>query len=220
MYDSTRLFYYLRKLLWVNAILAVALATGIWSFLPSMSTFRAASIAVIVVSMLLFALGETQLFPRLCRMPVVWRMFPNIDGDYNVEISSNWAQIRARSEDHSSNVTGNGNVSLFKKVGTARISCRLTCIDMRMEMDDEHMTSETISCSLQSAPGKRNKNLYYVYESRISVPNGTDSDRHLGAGRLTIPEERRPTILRGNYWTDRNWHKGSNTAGQVVLRRV
>ena len=219
MYDSKRLFSYLRKLLWLNAVLAIVLASGFWELVPGMSDFRAASIAVIAITVLLFALGETWLFPRICRMPAVWRMFPDIDGQYLVEISSNWSVITSRSNGRSADMTADGDDSLFRKVGKATISCRLTRIDIRVEMDDEYLTSETIVCSLQRESGKRNANLYYVYDSHVSTPKNTDSDRHLGAARLTIPEESRPTLLKGNYWTDRNWHKGLNTAGQILFRR-
>ena len=97
---------------------------------------------------------------------------------------------------------------------------RLTRIDMSLTMDDGYLTSETVTCSLRRDRGERRPVLFYIYESHVSAPKNTDSDRHLGAARVTIPLERRPKVLEGNYWTDRNWHLGLNTAGRIRLRRV
>ena len=150
----------------------------------------------------------------------MWRLFPNIDGEYQVEISSNWSVIKARNEGREAAVSPEGDVELFAKVGKATITARLTRIDMSLVMDDGYLSSETVTCSLRREKSERRPVLFYVYESRISAPKNTDSDRHLGAARVTIPLKRQPDVLDGNYWTDRNWHLGLNTAGQIKLCRI
>ncbi len=74
--------------------------------------------------------------------------------------------------------------------------------------------------ALRRDMGERRLVVFYIYESHVSAPKNTDSDRHLGAARVTVPLEGRPVVLEGNYWTDRNWNLGLNTAGRIRLRRV
>tara|TARA_R110000787_G_scaffold42334_3_gene104116 strand:- start:580 stop:1242 length:663 start_codon:yes stop_codon:yes gene_type:complete len=220
MFDSIGLAKFLKAVLYLNAALAIALATDFFGLLPDVPYVSAASISVITVSALVFVIGQTALFPKLCRLPGMWRLFPNIDGEYEVEISSNWSVIKARNEGREPEVSSDGDVALFNRVGKATIMARLTRIDMSLTMDDGYLTSETVTCSLRRDRGERRPVLFYIYESHVSAPKNTDSDRHLGAARVTIPLERRPKVLEGNYWTDRNWHLGLNTAGRIRLRRV
>ena len=109
---------------------------------------------------------------------------------------------------------------LFNRVGKAKISARLTRIDETLSMEDEYLSSETVTCSVQRHRRERKSVLFYVYDSSVSTPKKTDSQRHLGAARLSIPLERCPKVLAGNYWTDRNWHLGLNTAGHIRLTRI
>lgn len=220
MFDSIGLLKFLRAVLYVNAALAIALATDFFGLLPDVPYVSAASISVIAVSALLFLVGQTPLFPWLCCLPVMWRLFPNIDGEYEVEISSNWSVIKARNEGREPDVSPDGDVALFNRMGRATITARLTRIDMSLRMDDGYLTSETVTCSLRREKGERRPVLFYVYDSHISAPKNTDSQRHLGAARVIIPLDRRPMVLEGNYWTDRNWHLGLNTAGRIRLRRI
>lgn len=204
----------------LTAFLAIALATNFFGLLPEIPYVTATSIYVIMISAILFVIGETPLFPKLCRLLGMWRLFPNIDGTYEVEVSSNWSVIKALNEGHEPEVSSDGRVALFKRVGKATITARLSRIDMNVAMDDGYLTSETVTCSLLRDKGERQPVLFYIYESYVSEPKNTDSDRHLGTARVTVPLEREPTVLVGNYWTDRNWHLGLNTAGRIRLRRI
>lgn len=220
MFDFIGLSKFLRGVLYVNALLAIALATDLFGLLPDIPLLSAASISVLSVSALVFLIGQTPVFPRLCGLPLIWRLFPNIDGEYEVEISSNWSVIKARSEGRKPEVSEDGDVALFNKMGTMTITAHLTRVHVRLKMDDDYLTSETIFCSLRKVQGEQSPTLFYVYESFVTVPKNTDSQRHLGAARVKIPLERRPTVLEGHYWTDRNWHQGLNTAGKIRLRHV
>ena len=96
MFGSVGLVTFLKSVLYLNAALASALAANFFGLLPSIPVVSQVSVSVIAVSALLFVLGETTIFPRICSIPCVWRLFPNIDGEYAVEISSNWSTIKAR----------------------------------------------------------------------------------------------------------------------------
>ena len=220
MFDSMGLATFLKVVLYANAVFAVALASDFFGLLPPMPYLSQVSISVIAVSALSFVAGQTPVFPWLCRRPGVWRVFPNIDAEYTVDISSNWSIIEARSAGRQPDMSPEGAPVLFNRVGKAKISARLARIDMTLAMDDGYLSSETLTCSLQRHRGERKPVLFYVYDSHVSAPKSTDSQRHLGAARLSIPLERCPKVLEGNYWTDRNWHQGLNTAGQIRLTRI
>ena len=220
MFGSVGLAKFLKGVLYVNAALAIMLANNFFQLLPDIPDISTVSISVIAVSAFLFLVGQTKFFPWLCGLPIVWRLFPNIEGEYEVEISSNWSIIKTRNEGRKPDVSPEGDVALFKKMGIANITARLTRIDMSLTMDDRYLTSETVACSMQRDEGEHKPVLFYVYEGDVATPKNTDSQRHLGAARIAIPLERRPMVLEGNYWTDRNWHKGLNTAGHIRLRRT
>ena len=220
MFDSVGLSAFLKVVLYVNAVLAVALASDLFGLVPSMPFFSQVSVSVIAVSALVVVVGQTPVFPWICGLPGVWRLFPNIDAEYAVELSSNWSIIEARNAGRQPDISPEGAPVLFNRVGKAKISARLAQIDMTLVMDDKYLSSETLTCSLQRHRGERKPVLFYVYDSHVATPKCTDSQRHLGAARLSIPLERCPKVLEGNYWTDRNWHKGLNSAGHIRLTRI
>ncbi len=220
MFDSMGLAAFLKAVLYVNAALAIALASDFFGLAPPIPFLSQVSIPVIAVSALVFFVGQTFVFPWLCGLPGVWRVFPNIDAEYTVDISSNWSIIKARTEGRQPDTSPDGAPVLFNRVGKANVKARLARIDMTLDMDDRYLSSETLACSLQRHRGERKPVLFYVYDSHVSAPKSTDSQRHLGAARLSIPLERCPKVLEGNYWTDRNWHQGLNTAGHIRLTRI
>ena len=220
MFDSMGLASFLKVVLYVNAALAIALASDLFGLMPPMPLVSQVSVSVIAVSALVFFVGQTPVFPWLCGLPGVWRVFPNIDAEYTVEISSNWSIIEARNSGRQPDMSPEGAPVLFNRVGKAKLSARLARIDMTLVMDDRYLSSETLTCTVQRHRGERKSVLFYVYDSHVSAPKSTDSQRHLGAARLSIPLERSPKVLEGNYWTDRNWHQGLNTAGQIRLTRI
>ena len=220
MFDSMGLAAFLRVILYVNATLAVVLASNFFGLPSPMPFFTQVSASVFGISALLFVVGQTSIFPRLCTLPGVWRLFPNIDAEYAVEISSNWSIIEAYNAGREPDVSPEGAQVLLNRVGKAKISARLTRVSMTLTMDDRYLFSETVICSVQRHRVERKPVLFYVYDSNVSVPKNMDSQRHMGAARLSIPLERCPKVLDGNYWTDRSWHLGLNTAGHIRLTRI
>jgi hypothetical protein len=207
----------LRSILYLNAVLAIALLVQSWSLLPEQSIWWVLSMLVLSACALFFLAGQTAVFPLLCRLPWLWRLFPNIDGDYRVEVCSNWSAIKTglahpATDDHQ------GGIAVFNKMGVARIRVRLASVDMRL-VRDGCPCSETVMCSPRKDRKTRSTVLFYIFDS-VPPDAKTLDQRHLGAAQLRIPPERFPKILEGVYWTDRNWHKGLNTAGNIRLRRM
>lgn len=225
MYQLIGISKVLKAYALTTAFLAVALATNLWGYFPFLEQLHLNEIsaAVVIVTGIAGILGETPLFPVLCRwVPFFWHLFPCIEGEYTVEIASNWALISRRNNPDSdlSDTTSNNEETLFKKAGKATIKARLLSIHIKLEMDDEYSTSHTVACSVLPSANGAEPTLYYIYRNVSPVPKLTDSESHFGAARISVPRSRYPSTLKGTYWTDRNWHQGLNTAGQVRFQRT
>lgn len=218
MYQALGAANLLRNVLYINAFFAAVLATSLWGWLPDTPLLRAVSLSVLVTMAVLYGVGQTALFPRICRLPFLWHLFPDIDGDYDVEIASNWSLIQAREQGKPPTHTDTGPL-LFRKSGALNIRARLFTIDLHLTMDDKYLTSDTVVCSVKKEPGEARPSLSYIYRAKVLQPQGTDSSQHFGAARIEIPKQRKITVLEGTYWTDRNWHQARNTAGGITLRR-
>ena len=207
----------------LTAGLAVGLTTNFWGYVPVLQQLpmNEISMTVLLVTAVVGLLGSSPAFPIVCRLPLLWRIFPCIDGNYIVEVSSNWALINQRSQGNISPSTEKYDDSdlLFKKTGKATIKARLLSVHVKFETDDEYSSSNTIVCSATPGTGGAQPSLYYIYQNHTPVPQATDSEYHFGAARISIPCEKCPSILEGTYWTDRNWHRGLNTAGRIRLTR-
>lgn len=184
-----------------------------------MSIFRAVPLSALATMAALSLLGQTPLFPHLCRLPLVWRIFPDLDGRYAVEIASNWSLIQAREQGQSQEIIPTVGDLLFKRTGTLTITARLFSIQIHLEMDDRYLTSDTVVCSVRKEGGESRATLSYIYKAKILAPQTTDSSHHFGAARIEVPSQRKVDVMEGSYWTDRNWHQARNTAGRITLRR-
>lgn len=150
MYRSYGLTGFLKPFLIFNSLLAALLANDHFRWFADLPAMSKITLPVLVVSAIAYLVCETSLFPKLTKLPLVWRMFPNIDGEYEVEISSNWSIIQAMMEGEKPDITPEGNVTHLKRTGKAKITTRLTRIDMSLIMDDGYLSSEVITCTLRS----------------------------------------------------------------------
>ena len=210
---------FLRWALTINAVLVTLLATLVLDVFPTFPIPSLVPLSVAAVSLSFLVLGQTRLFPKICRLPGVWKLFPNIDGTYDVEVASNWPGSEPSQSNRQAPDGPTNKPDLYRKRGTIEIVARLMSVQVRYSSNDGYSWSETVACSLYKNRESRLPTLYYIFESTSDEPELTDNQSHLGAARLIIPCERQPNTLKGHYWTDRNWHIGKNTAGSIVLRR-
>ncbi|WP_184123302.1 hypothetical protein [Roseospira marina] len=204
--------------LYVNAAIVIFVALDPFGVFSSINIVSIVSISVAVLSLGVLALTQW-VFPTLCRQPLMWRLFPDIDGDYDAEMSSNYPMLKAMADGHSTEELKTENLRL-NVMGTVSIRTTLTNISMTFSAKNKYSTSEVLSCSLQRGRGNCPHRLYYVFEGRVKDPETTDTRSFLGAGCIDIPRERRPKVLDGEYWTNREWHNGLNTAGLVRFTRL
>lgn len=201
--------------LYTNALLAVMLAALLFAELPP---DLGLALKILAVCAVLYLVGETALFPMLSRLPALWRLLPNIDGEYLVEVRSNWPLLK-RGLPASESTCFEREASIYSKIGKARIETRLMGFRMRLISRRGRKCSEAVVCVLRRDKGSNLPVLFYIFDSAFSDAK-TGYQRHLGAACLSIPAERCPTILEGTYWTARDWQEGLNTAGRIRFRRL
>jgi len=101
------------------------------------------------------------------------------------------------------------------------ITADLFRISMKLVTGDNYSASYTLAVRPQAKGPLGFPRLLYLYQNETSVPVNTDSSSHVGAAFLDIKKEPSGQLtMEGLYWTGRNWTKGLNTAGQIVLRRA
>lgn len=158
-------------------------------------------------------LGETFIFPWICKLPVVRTYFPPIDGEWDVTLQSNWGAIeRLR-----------GNLEVEEKItrqGKVKIFSRFFRVRMQFEAKDRYSKSSTVCVAIQRDCQHGTIELDYIYENLTSNPKISDCSRHNGAARVQVRDENGQLSMEGVYFTDRNWSHGLNTAGYISFERT
>lgn len=165
---------------------------------------------------LLFALGETPLFPWICRLSLIGQIFPDVDGRWVGYTESNWPQIAAR-------INGDGQAAapaVQRTPVTVIVKARLVRVHLTLESDTHYSKSQTIAVTVMKHGADDCVRFAYIYENYTSKPETTDSGHHYGAACVDLFNRNGSQCLDGNYWTNRNWMKGLNTAGRIVLSRA
>jgi hypothetical protein len=192
-------------------------ALSFWRLPEVFSEFAAfwsvAKMAMGVSTVLLLGVGQTPLFPWLCKLPLVRKFFPPIDGDWQVTIRSNWNLVRQ--------LTGQqAGDTLFTKQGKITITSRLFSVRMKFQSDDKYSKSSTTIVGVRRDPEHGTIELNYSYHNVTRNPELTDSGCHYGSARVEVHDEKEGVSLDGEYWTNRNWNKGLNTAGMIFFERL
>lgn len=177
-----------------------------------LSLLKALSSASSMAGFVFLILGETFIFPLLCKLPFVRTYFPPIDGVWDVTLQSNWGAIQR--------LRGNQEVEekIFKQ-GKVKIFSRFFRVRMQFESVDRYSKSSTVCVSVQRDCQHGTIELNYIYENLTSNPKVSDCSRHNGAARVQVSDEDWKVSMEGVYFTDRNWNQGLNTAGYIAFER-
>jgi hypothetical protein len=174
--------------------------------------WKVASAAVGDVGLLVWLVGQTAVFPYFCRLPIVRSWFPDIDGEWQAELESNWDIIAQRAGAAMSQPGGEPT--------RAKIVIISRLLFIRMNLTTQYSFSRTISVSATRSEEDGSLQIAYLYQNTTLKPLETDSATHNGAALVRVNRESNKEIsMQGTYWTDRNWHKAMNTAGRITLRR-
>jgi hypothetical protein len=186
--------------------------------------WRTMSGAVTQASLLVYIFGQTPIFPLLCRLRFLRDWFPPISGEWTATLKSNWPAIQQKPD-----LTQIAPALQLSDVeANVKIAARLFYIRINLESKNEYSTSRTIFVRASRDAEDGTTMLHYIFRNDTRVPEQTDSSGHDGAACLRVKRPakwpvKRPTdtlSLEGIYWTNRNWHRGLNTAGTITLRRI
>lgn len=177
---------------------------GYWSLIK---------LSVSITTVILFVLGQSPVFPWICKLPWIRNYFPPIDGEWQVALQSNWNVLQQLV----GKVKGE---ALSSKEGKVTITSRLFSVRMRFQSNDKYSKSTTTIVGIRRDPEYGTIELNYCYHNVTRNPEETDSSCHYGAARVEIHDENGVVSLEGEYWTNRNWNKGLNTAGLITFERL
>lgn len=167
-----------------------------------------------VLSLVIVGIGQSPVFAFLCKYRPLNLVFPDIDGEWHGETSSNWPTIAK-----TYGITDpDGNP--FNETTTpvrADICVKLLSISIELHSNSGYQNSKTVSCVLKRN-SHRGFELSYIYRSFVPGPKTSDDQSFVGAGLIDF-SSKKPDQLSGVYWTNRKWIEGLNTAGEIVLKR-
>lgn len=161
-----------------------------------------------LLSAITLGLGQTKIFDFMCPLFGM----PNLTGTYKGENRSNWRRVKEPTKGKKARK----NVKLLTVPCEAKIISRLLNIRI-MYASNTGYTNSTERWAIPTKDEKGHFYLEYMYDATTPEPAGTDSTDHIGAAKLMLLADQSPVTMSGPYWTNRNWHLGLNTAGQIKL---
>ncbi|HIE2484324.1 TPA: hypothetical protein ACXLB5_005081 [Pseudomonas aeruginosa] len=179
---------------------------------PVPDLWRAVSSSVVFGSVLLYLFGQTPAFAWLCRRTFIGRLFPPIDGEWDISLDSNWGVMQKW--------LGQGDSSALLTVhGKVRIKSRFFSVTMEFESQDKYSESKTINVFVRPSEQLGLFELNYMFINYTLAPVSTDTNTHNGAARVIVKQADGELFMEGTYFTDRKWTEGLNTAGKVTFTR-
>lgn len=161
-----------------------------------------------LLSAITLGVGQTKLFDWICPLFGM----PNLTGIYKGENRSNWLRVEALAKGKK----GINDIKLMPVPCEAKIVSRLLSIRIRYASNTGY-TNSTERWAIPVKDKNCDFSLEYMFDATTPEPAVTDSSDHLGAAKLTLLRDQGSVTLSGPYWTNRNWHLGLNTAGQIKL---
>jgi hypothetical protein len=198
----------------VAAIIALILVY-LWPVSDPTEFWRVASLAVSITGGLMLVVGQTAIFPWLCRLWGIRDFIPPIDGKWRGEFRSNYAEIAHAFDLPPPDAT----VPIIVRF---EIKARLFHVRIQTESlqpKERYMRADSTAFSIMRCSHTGRDVIHYVFDAFIGDPEVSDVDSFYGAARMVILGKGNDLRLVGTYWTDRNWQRGYNTAGSFTLIR-
>lgn len=144
------------------------------------------------------------------KLPVLGKLLninvcPNLNGRWVGEIYSSFSK--------------DGELNIVKEVElTAKAD--FFGFDLSLRSLDGYQDSKVIQSELYRDSRSNTFYLYYIFEASVLIPEEEDDRTFEGAAKLEVVIDKSGALLKGNYWTNRAWQRGKNTAGKIMMRRV
>lgn len=223
-----------RPLIVAIASLAVFLAVALQWGDGALGLEVPARWAVLIVNGLLILVS----IKRVWRFAWKWLKFlrdwfPDLNGTYDVELQSNWPIVKNLLDAGASGTPFDprhpdvvipplATLHLKAKIDLGFYSVRMTMWAERVEEGQTIIDrSRTLSTNLIRPCDGHPHRLVYTYQqvNRRDRVKPSDDTAFEGTAVLAI-EDVESGELRGQYWSNRGWHKGLSTAGNIILRRT
>jgi hypothetical protein len=216
---------------WIKVVggLGILISLALWWYAPPNDSpwewIKHVSTAAGFTATVLIVLGSKWVFPHFWKLRLVQALsFPYVAGEWTGTISSNWPVKEAMMDAFVKGQSAQGTEKLdIVALGTETKRVKVTIeadlfnVIVKLETLDKYSTSYSLHVQPQRGGALRRSRLCYIYQNDTQVPVNTDAESHFGAAFLEVSEDGK--TLEGTYWTARNWTKGLNTAGRIVLRR-
>jgi hypothetical protein len=219
----------------VIGFLWVALSTFVlldW-LTPAMGSSTRIRYIIFFVDSVFFLLTLKFVWTQLWRfVPYLNNWFPDLNGEYDVELRHNWPiqqkMLEAASGDEKfdprladANIPSLGVTHLRGSIDLGFYSVH---IKMWSENPNEIGSvidqSRTLATSLLRPCDGNPSRIVYVYQqkNRRERQQVTDDSTFEGAAVIDVPKGK-VTTLRGEYWTNRSWQQGLSTAGTITFKK-
>lgn len=200
----------------ISLLLVCLLAGLFYSVLANPMTLmdwaKGVSSISFVLSLSIIALGQTVIFDKICPL---FRI-PSLTGLWVGENRSNWSRVNASAKGKKKL----GKTKLQSVPCKVKITSRLLTIKINYGSESGY-TRSTEKWAIPTKDKNGQFRLEYIFEASTDEPVITDASDHLGAATLEFNRNPDGTLsLSGPYWTNRNWHKGLNTAGIIHLNKT
>jgi hypothetical protein len=220
-------------------ILALAAAcVAITAFLlldlvPSLAVFTRARYAALFIEIALFIFTLKPVWRLLWKaVPALNRYFPDLNGEYDVELHHNWPiqqRMLEAAAGEGERFDPRSPQTTKPALGITRIraSIDLSFYWIRLKMwsvsPEEAGSviedSRTLSTSLIRPCDGHPHRIAYIYQQKNRRDRKAVTDDTVFEGAALINVEGGGETLRGEYWTNRAWQDGLSTAGQIVLTK-
>ncbi|PWW03806.1 hypothetical protein DFR52_101494 [Hoeflea marina] len=187
-----------------------------------------------LMGLVVLVVFNRQVWCWACRRRVVGRIlqrrvFPDLNGEWRVELTSNFPRLDAMQAAARSVKAPRYDTRAFEAVPLSSplvLRARITqdWIDVRMELWSEDPASRiersvTTSFDLSRGPdGTPTVAYFYRQTNRAESLTGTSQESFDGAARLVVAED--GTSMSGLYLARGNWDSGLNTAGTIRFTRI
>lgn len=154
--------------------------------------------------------------------------FPDLNGDWDVEIRSNWSRqiqlLDAAASNTSAFDTRAKRPSELVALDTVKLKARIKQGWWKIEIqmwnpagDTPIRDSDTLLVDPFPADGLRRAGIAYFFKQRSQTDDWSDANEFDGAAKVEYYQE--TDHLSGYFWTNRVWQRAMNTAGTITFTR-
>lgn len=199
-----------------------------WLRTPLATLAAEPRVAALILSLLASLFLIKPVWRLLWRLPVIGRMlgswiFPDLNGDWDIEIKSNWPIIdalRQAAKDAARPrvdvAQGLPSLSTVRLKGTIKQGWFGASLVISPSEATPLRVSRTVSFDLVRATEEHSKRVAWIFRQENREVAATDEDNFLGSALLEVEAGDR---LAGKYWNNRSWRAGLNAAGEIDMRK-